>query len=383
MNVLFKNVNQFVCFLVIAFAPSIPAPSPWSPSFVDEVGPAANSTAEEIRSGIARTQSKIFAFQITYEIQYPIDEGWPTGTYLRRTVAAMQPGSFFHETAHGHSDFAWEDDSRLRRCYVSADHAVDNWVMSRSYSFTGLQPSDGLPGSMPDEFLIRATGLWPMGGRPAPRFQDGPFVLSDIGKSKQHEFVRPRQERRDGAWCHVLERPGVDRLWIDTVRGYCLMARETYQRHTGYLGERIELGGHRELNTGVWMPGWIRSTQFDIAAKRPEERTRPVIQVTADIKNTTINELVSKKVFSFVSPPGALWLDPPGGKPAQVTPGGEDLLDRMVDWSRKHALRKRPASSTLDLLSFGCVALAIASMEGLLAFARRRRSLKASKKSNV
>lgn len=332
-----------------------------------EEPPAATFSAEEIRAGIAKAQDRLFAFRIEYEVEYPSDADWPSGTYLRRTVAVMSPGLFFHESAHGHQGISWQDDPRRRRTWIAKDQAVDEWVNNRSYNWKALAPSDELPGSMPTEFLIHATGLWPLRDRPAPRSQDRPVVLPEIAQSEQYNTVRPRQEKCDGVWCHVLESDGVDTLWIDTHRACTLMARETRDIRSGHLIERIELGGHCEVNPDIWLPTWIHNVQFDFRASTAEERNQRILDSTLRMLRTEVNEDVAPSFFEFTPPAGALWLNPPDGKPIQTSDAGEELLDYWVDWARRYLPAERsqlPLRS--KLFPFGVAAALLFIVEVLL-----------------
>jgi hypothetical protein len=231
-----------------------------------------------------------------------------------------------------------------------------------------------LPGSLPGEFLIHATGVWPLDERPAPQMEGCPLVLRDIVKSKQPSFVRKQQEQRDGVWCHVVEFPGRQCLWIDTRRSFTLIARETRDIQSGHLVERIQLGGHREVKPGVWFPAWIQNTQFDHLAKTPEGRQRKVIDSTIKLLDVRVNEDVSPRVFQFVPSPGALWLDPPDGRPAQTSPDGEELLDHYVGWSRRSGRYEKPSLTVRSkLLPFGAVLVLLAGAETLSWTLRKRR----------
>ena len=333
----------------------------------DEQAPPAMLSAREIRSGIAEAQSRITAFRITYEIEYPAGQGWPAGTYLRRTVGAMSPHFFFHQTAKGHSAIPWQDDRGLRRCYVVGDHAIDEWVNSRSYSYTSLTPEEPIPGSMPDEFLIHATGMWPLDGRPAPRHEGLPIALRDIADSDDYNTVRPRQEKHDGHWCHVLESADRDRLWIDTQRGFSLLVRETRDSESGHLFVRIELGAHRELKPGVWLPTWIRNIQFDYFAKTAEGRQRRVVDTQLNLLEIDLNEDVGAEIFQYVPPAGALWLNPPGEAPIQTSASGEEHLDHVVDWATKYRppVDLQPTVAA-KLLPFGYALAALLILEIVL-----------------
>ena len=217
------------------------------------------------------------------------------------------------------------------------------------------------------KFLIRATGMWPLSGRPAPRYADGPMVLSEIAGSKEYSMVRPLQEKRDERWCHVLEYPDSSCLWIDPERNFTLMMKETRDRKSGRLIERIELGGHRKIRGEIWLPTWIRNIQFDFMAMTPEGRQRRVIDSKARLLTVQVNEDVSADVYRFTPPAGALWLNPPGGKPVQTSPGGQEHLDHLVRWARKyHVSETLEVSPVVRVLPFGCTLLVLVLLEGLL-----------------
>jgi hypothetical protein len=366
---------EFICLALLS-----------ADAFAKEVAPSAALTDIELRVGVARAQEPITAFRITYEIEYPADEGWPAGAYLRRTVAAASPYFFFHETAHGHRDLPWQDDNLLRRCYVVGDHAIDEWVNARSYSYTPLEPDEGLPGSMPTEFLIEATGMWPLDGRTTPSYKDGSvFAFRDLETSDQYNAVRPLQEQCDGSWCHVLERPGRDSLWIDAQRNFAVMARELRDAKSGRLLMRIESGGYKEAKPQIWLPAWIRNIHFDFAAKTPEERQRMVVDSTLRLLDVQVNEEVSPSMFQFTPPSGALWLNPPGGRPVQTSPGGEELLDQLAEWALKYRRADSIEPTTMAKVQpFGYALVALMLLEIVLQLQQRRPGLRATlPKQNV
>ncbi len=159
---------------------------------------------------------------------------------------------------------------------------------------------------MPGEFLLHATGMWPLKERPASRFEGEPIALIEIAASRLYDTVRPLQEERDGRPCHVLEWPGRGSLWIDADRGFTLMARDLRDKNSGDVMERIELGGHREVKGGIWLPTWIRNIQFDFRAKTAEGRQRRAIDGSLRLLAVQVNEDVPAELFHFAAPPGAV-----------------------------------------------------------------------------
>jgi hypothetical protein len=297
-------------------------------------------SAQELRSALAFEQSKIKNVYLDYwgDDAYRDDDSFPPGTYLRRIVAAQQPNLFSHETAHGTDALPWEEDPRRRHCIVENDRAFDYWVTNRAYNKTAVwKPDAPLPGSMPDEPILLSTGIWPLTGRPGPTRDGRPLMLRDVSASDRY-VIRPELELVDGHWCHVLEEPSVDCLWIDVERGCAMTARELYDTTTGAVRTRYELKEHREVVSGVWLPTLIRMIQYDSTATEPESKSRVVKDLQLHISTARVNAPLDS-MFVFDPEPGALWLNPPSETsrvPVQTHSGGIDHLDNVVAWAKRN-----------------------------------------------
>jgi hypothetical protein len=157
--------------------------------------------------------------------------------------------------------------------------------------------------------------------------------------------VRPEQEWVDGRWCHVLSHPtGGDRLWLDVDRGCALLAREVDDPKNGALMQRYELRAHRETERGIWLPGLVRTIQYDTTATRDEARKRVVRDGEITFVETEVNK-VDDQTFEYQPPPGALQLNP-GKEPTQASPGGLDHLDNLASWIRRHSAPPSPEPKT-------------------------------------
>jgi len=78
--------------------------------------------------------------------------------------------------------------------------------------------------------------------------------LPEALEEHQRQFkVRPLLDDVDGAWCHVLEWPDHDIIWVDCSRGYSVVRRIYYQSPGSPLLE-AEHSGLREVKAGVWLP---------------------------------------------------------------------------------------------------------------------------------
>src|SRR5665213_4288683 len=146
-----------------------------------------------------------------------------------------------------------------RRAYISGNRVVSEFPVNRVFSEGTFTPSEGLPGTLPREFFFLATGIWPLNAIKPPRHRGRPYVLREIAECDTHSVVRPNLEDVDGRWCHVLEDPDVDSLWLDVERECALVARETRDPENRALVQRIELRRHVEVSPQIWMPTSIRN----------------------------------------------------------------------------------------------------------------------------
>jgi hypothetical protein len=134
------------------------------------------------------------------------------------------------------------------------------------------------------------------------------------------------QEEVDGAWCHVIDDPGRDRLWIDPAAGYAVRRRERYAGDPPALVWRCELSDLRET-AGVWFPWKARQT---VRSASPRTGAPNALErhVEADVVEAELNQ-TSEEFFVFRPPAGTLVQDRDTGATTQV-PGGLAFLDGVV-----------------------------------------------------
>jgi len=270
------------------------------------------------------------------------------------------PFAYYLMGAHGYDGLDWKDDPLLKRCYLPG-HGTSGYAehaLNRAYFQTSIRPDAELPDTLPNEFVQLATGLWPL-KRPPPRFERRPIVLREVATCPEYKVVRPQQELVNGHWCHVLEYPGYERLWIDTTRGFILLARETVAGAHQALMQRMELGEHRELEPGLWLPTRIRNIQYDSLAETPEGRSRKLTDSLTEILEVKVNQ-VEDEMFEFRPPPGALRFAASRSEfPVQTQPGGLDHLDNLVHWIQKYHPRRPPPPPSSSQYLMGLPALAV------------------------
>jgi hypothetical protein len=121
----------------------------------------------------------------------------------------------------------------------------------------------GEPGSDMYLWWICLDNLWLDVYHLLPPFRRGdhkqfkrPFLPKAIEEAINNYLVRG-MEKVDGADCVLVERPGVDRIWVDPAKGFVVRKREIYfnkTRPTQTLSEVVYNKDLVEAKTGVWIP---------------------------------------------------------------------------------------------------------------------------------
>jgi hypothetical protein len=322
-----------------------------------EVGAEVQMDLDEVLDRLATAQRRISSFLVEYRVNYDGASELP-GAYLHRTVAMKGPSSIYHDNAHGHAQLQWQDDPLRWACYVTSDEYAAVRINSATFTSERIAPSDPPVGSLPDEWVLWATGLWPLDTRPAPRiFGKHPYFLKYYAADEALKRLRSRLERVDGAWCHVVERPGIDVVWLDLDRGATLVAREILDQETRQPVRRFVLMNHQEVEPGIWMPGRILDVRFDEVPADGNSSPSSRRSTAFEILHWQIND-VPDEAFVYDIQPGALQIDAPAGTRAQVD---SDTVMHLDNVSRvAMAVRKRHIDQHLPhrrLFAAGMLAL--------------------------
>lgn len=298
----------------------------------EENRPAVLSS-EELRQRLAKLHSDIHVWYVEYESVPDNDPAQPQGAHVHRIVAARAPDQFYHWSAKGTAAYTWRDDPLQQRLTINSSSAVSEKPIDRTFIITSMKPDDPLPGTIPQEFLFVTFGWWPFEERPAPRYKgDTPSVLRDIARSPNYA-VNPVQQLVDGHWCHVLEYPKHDRLWLDCERNCALLAREILNPKTGSILQRIEMKEHREVKPDIWVPMEFRNILFEESGQKRDRRK--LLDVVIKVLNVKVNEPLSDTLFSFEPRPGSIQYFG-DGRFEQKVPGGTEYLDEIVGWIQQY-----------------------------------------------
>jgi hypothetical protein len=282
-----------------------------------------------LKQCLADAQARIWAWEIEYESARTDDSGSPAERYVHRIVAAKAPDRFFHWSAHGTPWLDWRDDLYQQRLTVAARRIVSERPLDRLFIEKAVRPDEPLPGTAPNEFLLVALGWWPLAERPSPVLVDTlSAALSAVARSPRYEARRHR-EHVCGRWCHVLECPGRDQLWLDVDRGCALIARQiTYDRPAQI--HRVELADFRELVPGIWAPFTLRNLHY--ARNADGTKGRMLLDAKLSVLQIRLNEAVDDARFRFQPLPGSVGQIVGETPMRQVVAGGEDYLDEVVEW---------------------------------------------------
>ena len=296
--------------------------------------PSTTETVESLKRIILETTQRIESLHVCCLGEYAHRPLADANAFYRVALSAKAPYFFYYDSAHGHDSMNWQLDPYRQRAYVQKEQVYNEYPLDRMFFRQALKPQDPLPGSLQTAFFFLATGHWPMIEREAPRHSDLPYVLREVALSKQtHLHLREKLEQVDGRWCHVLEEPGVDSLWIDAARAGCLVQREILDSQTGHRLQRYRLLDQEEFADQIWMPRIIENTVFRSNDRSKNSHSKEEITSRTRIVECTVNQ-VQDTAFDYRIPPGTLEfnefnLNEP---PRQVTAGGLDQFDQMASW---------------------------------------------------
>jgi hypothetical protein len=350
-----------------------------SPAAAAESRPAT-ATTEQVLKGLENVNTAVRAWCIEYE-----GDGPKLPYYVHRTLAVRFPDSCLYRGAKGPADSQDLEDGVARTSW--REHPFQDWVLVTSNRNYWGKPWDRelgefalardapLPAKMQSEVLFMALGWWTFQDRPSPQLEgDIPRSIPDIVRSKRYS-VAAEQDMRDGIWCHVLQDPGRDRIWIDCARSFAIIARETSDITTGAPIAQVVMSGHREDKPGIWVPREIRNIQFNYHAPTPEGWRERLIDARVRILDVRLNEHVDESVFRLgPMPAGTVRLDP-DGRYEQVEPGGFDHMDYLAEWLRSGNRGSPPTTNWAAVLDYAAIAAAavIIAAVGYWRFARGRR----------
>ena len=250
-------------------------------------------------------------------------------------ILTVSTQDYHHFSAHfPFGVHPWQSDPFAQETYIHKGQVTRRWPFNRAYSEATMKPGDVMGGSTWMDVLWPIVPHWPLVEYKMPlNPQFGtPLTAIDALSSSQCRLL---QETEDvaGEKCSVFDCSGVDRIWIATNKGLCVMRRDYRDPDSRKLLQRILTTKVEQVLPGAWLP-----TQFSIRFFRLEKGTNdPAFEKENNIRllRWAFNDDVPLESFIPVHRPGSL--KTADRHPArQVLPGGEDLLSDIVTFLHKY-----------------------------------------------
>jgi hypothetical protein len=138
----------------------------------------------------------------------------------------------------------------------------------------------------------------------AEQFTNQPFLPREVIDHESSYHVAPELQQVDGAWCHVLERPGADRIWIDPAQGFVVRRRELNWGPGLPRSRIVENREFRQVKPGLWLP-WKQVITYFPNPKFESASVvgRPAFRQTLTVKRAEFDTLTDD-FFKITIPAG-------------------------------------------------------------------------------
>lgn len=190
---------------------------------------------------------------------------------------------------------------------------------------------------------------WPVSEVPLSE-QDHTYLPASL--ATKAPALAPAVQQRSGRACHVVEVPGLDKLWIDTERGFALVRREIHYSTGGPLRQVTDASDWQQVGTGTWFPKRI-VREYYCPPDRPADKVNTVAtRVTLSVSYTT-NE-IDDDAFTLKFKPGTMVADAVNNAIVRTPKSGLNPLDESVETAiRLEPQDESPSKATLVLVLFG------------------------------
>jgi hypothetical protein len=133
-----------------------------------------------------------------------------------------------------------------------------------------------------------------------------PAALRDNAKSY---LVRPVCEKVGEDWCHVLERPGVDIIWVQQKESGCaLRRRASYWNANGPIRQDVACDDPVEVDKGLWLPRKVRMIRHGSPWDKAPIIGKPVWALHLTVSKLSADP-VPNSIFRPDIPKGAIIVD--------------------------------------------------------------------------
>ncbi len=362
--------SRVVPIIIVVIAVALPAWARWNDADVERF----KSDAEKRRLiGKAAAQwNTVNRWRIEYETTPSATSKGSVATHQIMAVAA--PGELYHLGAHFSRDHPWQADPYCQEFFIHQGSTCQRWSFNRAF-FSGrkMNSGDAVPGSIPEDALLPIVPRWPVSTYKMPVGISGARIIAAEALQSPDYLLLSDSEPVGGEDCAVLDRDGIDRIWIATSKGLCVMRRDIRDRRSGRVLRRIVTDKVDQVAPGFWLPTEYRTQILSVRQHTNEDMVQSEYKV--QILSCVLNENVADSIFIPVHRPGSIRYDSEN-RFTQASAGGEDLLDDIVNFMTKHAgLPMKPIRRNYPFLWL-VAGLATGVCTGLLLFPWSRRPFK-------
>jgi hypothetical protein len=284
--------------------------------------------AERSRALIALDEwSKVRRLFIEYNAT-PIQPfvGGGEKTAVRNVIAASYPNQLYISTSHFTDGKLWENDPMLHEYYINAGATRLRWAFSRSHTDGQLSAGDTIPGSIWASSIWLSLPYWPIPEYVLPpnSLVNLPATFIDFAKSPSTDVVGV--EQAEGELCLVWSNNRGVKYWTAINKGHGIVRRIIIDPSSKLIIEEMRASQLTNIFENLWIP-----TVFEIEGFIVDRRTgkRSLARNThIAFVRSRFNEDVQSDLFVPINEPGEIRVTEAAVE--QVTPGGQDLLDKVV-----------------------------------------------------
>lgn len=266
---------------------------------------------------------------------------------VHKIMAVSEPGDFYSMLAHFPRTNPWQVDPFCQELFVHQGSVCHGWRFNRAYSERNMKAGDYVPGTTWKDVLFAIIPRWPLSEyrMPAHPSFGTPTILIEALQSVECRLLA-KSEPISGEDCAVLDYKGIDRFWISTNNGLCLMRRDTRDPRSKKLLVRVLTDKVDQVAPGLWLPTDYRIQFFSAGHRTNKKGISSVAGIRLDsstieqenrirILRCVLNDDVPESTFIPIHRPGSIKYDKEENF-SQVSPGGEDLLDDIVHFMAKY-----------------------------------------------
>ncbi len=300
----------------------------------DEAPPphlAAVYSLAEIRAGVASSRERLRSLMAEFNTTGRATEPGARQSDSVRNVVAARGIKRYHESAHFTANIPWELDPNRHQVYFTGKTLDVFYPVSRYYETSEKNATLNYSWKVRREFWWECLAWWPPDDDTRP-FKKIPLFLLHEVLAQEGAKVRPRQEQVDGAWCHVVEVPDLDQIWLDPQIEFAMRLRKWSGGEPGTYRVWYEFSDYQEAAPRIWLP-WTIHRVVHAPLKSNGGKQPILLDTDAKVVRVQVNDL-PESLFQFTPPPGTLVQNRDTGDVIQ-TPGGLAFLDEVIEYAAK------------------------------------------------